>query len=262
MSRVQCSSRTNKSFKAFYASYNSPRYTPPPAPASAPPHRSIPRQPPHVLAVAEHTSTSPPPPDDSTSGYAMPVQLDEDDIWDYYAHAMVMTADPWSCLAVHQHMDAIGFDDIADIPSSFSAQSVGSFDTSTSLREGDFVQVPRYGDWLIDSGASNYYTSLRHILTDFRPIPDIAIQTGSGIITGKGIGNVTIHSTLGIRKIHDVIWVPQLAGHHNLLSIPQLARKGCKVTMSGPTATIYADYTENVKLLEGSFRNTGYLKVL
>lgn len=28
--------------------------------------------------------------------------------------------------------------------------------------------------------------------------------------------------------------------------------------MSGPTATIYADHTENVKLLEGSFRNKGY----
>ena len=124
--------------------------------------------------------------------------------------------------------------------------------------QGDYVQVPKCGAWLIDSGASNHYTAMRHILSEFHHTPDITIQTGSGFVVGKGIGNITIHYSLGIRKIHDVIWVPMLAGKSSLLSIPQLTRKGCLVTMAGSNATIYSDTSERILLLEGIFRGKGY----
>lgn len=221
-----------------------------------------PRPPPHVLAIAEQTDNSQDvhTDDSNEAGYAMPMHFGDGDIWDYYAHAMVLTADMESCLSVHQHVEAITIADPREVPPPWVKHKVVSptVTGSSTLKEGDFIQVPRNGDWLIDSGASNHYTSYRHILTEFRATPDIGIQTGSGIIYGKGIGNVTIHSSLGIRKIHDVIWVPLLAGKHNLLSIPQLTGKGCKVTMSGLIATIYSDNSESVRLLEGVFRGKGY----
>ena len=229
-----------------------------PLPASRPPP---PRPPAHVLAITEQTVESDEALMDSNDNdYAMPMQFGEGDIWDYYDHTMVLTADMESCLSLHQHVDAISVADPREIPPPWVKHKMISPTAtgSSSLRDGDFVQVPRYGDWLIDSGASNHYTLSKHILTEFRATPDIGIQTGSGIIYVKGIGNVTIHSSLGVRKIHDVIWVPQLAGKHNLLSIPQLTGKGCKVTMSGLTATIFSDDTESVRLLEGVFRGKGY----
>ena len=103
--------------------------------------------------------------------------------------------------------------------------------TTPTYEPGDNIQVPRCGDWHIDSRASNHYTAMQHILTDFRPTPDINIQTGSGVVIVKGIGNSTILSSLGTRKIHDIIWVPDLAGKNNLLCIPQLTRKGCLIIM-------------------------------
>ena len=211
-------------------------------------------RPPHVLAVADHTVSNeldpvePPP----TSGYAMPMQFDEDLLWEYYNQAMVLTANLHSCLSVHQHTNAIATFETNDVKADNPPLE------DNSIHEGDYIQVPRSGDWLIDSGASNHYTSSRYILADFQHTPDIAIQTGSGVVYGKGIGNVTIHSSLGLRKINDVIWVPQLAGKHNLLSIPQLVRKGCKVTMSGTSAAIFSDDSEKLKLLEGIFRKKGY----
>ena len=76
------------------------------------------------------------------------------------------------------------------------------------------------GRWLIDSGASNHYTPLHHILTEFYSIPDVQIMTDNGLITAKGIGNITLHTSVRLRTVYDVMWVPKLTGKHNLLSIP------------------------------------------
>ena len=153
------------------------------------------------------------------SGYAMPMQSDLDAthsdynaVWDYYDHAMVVTSiddddeEVRSCLSLHRYNTPIDFPDgtKTTIPSLSPVKPI------TTPCEGDYVQVPKCGDWLIDSGASNHYTAMRHILSEFHSTPDITIQTGSGFVVGKGIGNVTIHSSLGVRKIHDVIWVPML----------------------------------------------------
>lgn len=179
----------------------------PAVPANRPQQR---RPTPHVLAAAEHADfldVTNSYDSSNEGGYAMLMHFEEGDIWHYYDHAMVLTADMDSCLSVHRHVDAISIADPREIPPPWVQHKIISPPAtgSSTLIEGDFVQVPRYGHWLIDSGASNHYTSSRYILTEFCETPDLGIQTGSGIIYGKGIGNVTIHSSLGITKIHDVI---------------------------------------------------------
>ena len=73
------------------------------------------------------------------------------------------------------------------------------------------------------------------------------------------IGNVTLHTSVGIRTIHDVFFVPALAGRHNLLSIRQIVRKGCTVTMSRSGCKVFSDAVPPVLLLEGSFTGHGFL---
>ena len=67
------------------------------------------------------------------------------------------------------------------------------------------------GMWLIDRGASNHYTSLRHILSDFKPIPRVKIITGKGYVTAVGIGNVTLHTSVGLGTVFDVVAVLAMA---------------------------------------------------
>lgn len=43
------------------------------------------------------------------------------------------------------------------------------------------------GDWLIDSSATNHYTSRYELLQNFRPLKDIPILTGKGYIFARGI---------------------------------------------------------------------------
>ena len=248
--------------------------------APPPPHGTQP-QPAQVMAMTQHApaNSSPPAPQENgnapagyvppssgfhaPTGYAMHMQsgldathFDYDAVWDYYDHAMVMASvDNEAIQSLHRYNTPIGFPESGGtattaVPSLFPVKSIPS--------EGDYVQVPKCGNWLIDSGASNHYTAMRHILSEFHSTPDVTIQTGSGFVVGKGIGNVTIHSSVGVRKIHDVIWVPMLAGQSSLLSIPQLTRKGCMVTMMGLNAAIYSDSSERILLLEGIFRGKGY----
>lgn len=131
---------------------------------------------------------------------------------------------------------------------------------AVELREGDFIPLTLPGQWLIDSGCSNHYTSSRHILSEFRPLsPPIRILTGNGHVTAQGIGSVTLHTSLGTRKLTDVMWVPDLSGLNNLLSVPQLVRKGCEVHMSGTTCTIRTTQLPSKEtFLTGTFHGKGY----
>ena len=94
------------------------------------------------------------------------------------------------------------------------------------------------GQWLIDSGATNHFTSRRNILTNFREVPDIAIDTGNGRIFGKGFGDVKVNlpAPFGTLVIQQVMWVPDLAGYSNLLSVPQLTDHGYALFFDGPWA--------------------------
>ena len=136
--------------------------------------------------------------DDPLSAASMATK---DDLWQYWDQAMV---------AMRESMTSI----------------------NTAINASALVSPGAPRHWLIDSGCSNHYTTCRHILSEFRDILLVNILTGNGHIMAKGIGCVTLHSSLGSRKLTDVMWIPDLAGCNNLLSIPQLVRKGCSVNMS------------------------------
>lgn len=106
------------------------------------------------------------------------------------------------------------------------------------LRAGDFVSARMMGQWLIDSGYSNHYTSTKHILSDYTDIKPLQILTGKGHVLAQGLGSVTLHTSLGTRRLNDVMWVPNLAGTNNLLSIPQLVHKGCDITIRDQVCVI------------------------
>ena len=72
-----------------------------------------------------------------------------------------------------------------------------------------------------------------------------------------GIGSVTLHTSLGSRKLRDVMWIPSLAGSNNLLSIPQLIQRGCCVRMMGETCEITNIKTNRLFLI-GNFDGKGF----
>lgn len=109
------------------------------------------------------------------------------------------------------------------------------------------------GQWLIDSGCSNHYTASNHILDDFHLITRVTILTGNGHIQAQGMGNVTLHSSLGTRKLTDVMWIPDLAGANHLLSIPQLIRKGCTIRMFDNICEILDKKSHMCFLMPGLF---------
>lgn len=122
---------------------------------------------------------------------------------------------------------------------------------------GSYVHADVQGQWLIDSGASNHYTASRHILTNYRSIPDIQIMTGKGLITSHSMGNFTLHTSIGRSIIHDVMWVLELTGQHNLLNIPQLITKHCTIQMTIDGLTIRAPTRD--LMLEGLFNGKSFL---
>jgi len=238
----------------------------------------------------------------------MPLQLNEDTVWDYYHTAMTMgqngidwnevllgackrscedmtteqLREYWSthfiippqmlvmivevdlrcCVALHRYNLTVATEEAAcwstqDPNSPFAEESE---ENESKLCAGDYIQVPQHSQWLIDSGASNHFTNMKHLLSDYRDCPDERILTGNRYIIAKGIGNVTIYSSLGLRTIYDVFYIPALSGKNNLLSIPQIVRKGCKITMSKSSGCkIYSDDKETTLLLQGSFTGKGFM---
>ena len=190
----------------------------------------------------------------TSQGYALPLQLDDESVWDYFHTAYPMEASPETLDALHQYNIAIATG-VACWSTQFATPI--SF-PSEPPKAGDLVSVPISGQWLIDSGASNHFTNSKHLLSDYRSCPEQRILTGNGYIVAEGIGNVTIHCSVGLRTIFDVLYVPRLARKHNLLSIPQLVRKGCIVTMSRDGCKV-STADSSVTLLEGSFTGKGFL---
>ena len=109
--------------------------------------------------------------------------------------------------------------------------------------------------WLVDSGATNHYTAFRDLLLDYQELDPIPILTGRGYIYARGIGNITIHLSIGPVTIQNVMWVPDLAGQASLLSVPQLAHNGCKIVFENDLCQIHRNgYT----LATASFNGKAY----
>lgn len=122
----------------------------------------------------------------------------------------------------------------------------------------DIGKVPIFsGEWLIDSGATSHYTVDRAILQNFKIIPSVEISTGKGGIYALGTGEVTLQlpAPLSCVIVKEVLWVPDLAGYSNLLSVPQLTQAGYWVLFEDRWSYMYKD---NKAVALGSFRNRAY----
>ena len=110
--------------------------------------------------------------------------------------------------------------------------------------------------WLVDSGATNHYTARRDLLESFNTLPEpIPILTGPGYIYAYGIGNIRVRLSLGEVIIDNVLWLPRLAGHASLLSVPQLTRGNCKVVFEENTCDIFSN---NQLIARASYRGRAY----
>ena len=93
----------------------------------------------------------------------------------------------------------------------------------------DTRDLPNDGSrWLLDSGASHHYTCDRSVFTSsFWPlVPPRKVETASGHVLAKGIGDVVVRFVCGTVLITDVMWAPDLNKNTYLLSIGQLEAKG------------------------------------
>ncbi|XP_019265852.1 PREDICTED: uncharacterized protein LOC109243382 [Nicotiana attenuata] len=102
--------------------------------------------------------------------------------------------------------------------------------TILSTKKSDF--------WLIDSGCTNHMTYDRNLFKEFTSIGNKNVRIGNGdYILAKGKGIVAIPTNSGIKKISDVLYVPDI--DQNLLSVGQLMEKGFKVSFEDKYCFIY-----------------------
>jgi hypothetical protein len=82
--------------------------------------------------------------------------------------------------------------------------------------------------WLIDSGCTHHMTHDRDLFKELNKstISKVIMLNGANIAV-EGIGTVGVKSHSGDKLISNVLYVPKL--NQNLLSVPQLLKKGYKV---------------------------------
>jgi len=82
--------------------------------------------------------------------------------------------------------------------------------------------------WLIDSGCTHHMTHDRDLFKELnKSTVTKAIMLNGVHIAVEGIGTVGVKSHSGDKLISNVLYVPKL--NQNLLSVPQLLKKGYKV---------------------------------
>ena len=85
--------------------------------------------------------------------------------------------------------------------------------------------------WMLDSGASNHYTANRTCFVTYRKIHPLTIETASHPVHAVAIGDVVLHLTCGPIRLTDVMHVPDMVVHTNLISVGQLESKGITFTI-------------------------------
>lgn len=90
----------------------------------------------------------------------------------------------------------------------------------------------------MDSGPTNDYTTLCELLQDSSPIKLIPILPGHGYIYARGVGPINMHVIIVHVTVKKVRWIPELAGHASLLSVPQLDHNGCRITFEADICQI------------------------
>jgi len=98
---------------------------------------------------------------------------------------------------------------------------------------------PTYQTWLLDSGASNHYTSDKSCFHTLKEIKPREVETASGHVWGTAIGEVILQLSCGSISIPDVMYVPGLNDNTYLISIGQLEDRGLEFHFKQRKCLIY-----------------------
>jgi hypothetical protein len=103
--------------------------------------------------------------------------------------------------------------------------------------------------WFLDSGCSNHMTPEKEIFLDIDTSFHSKVKMGNGaVVDVKGKGNVGVETKRGLKKIREVLFVPEL--DQNLLSIGQLMEHDYALHFEGRTCTIYDEGREKLVVAE------------
>jgi len=98
---------------------------------------------------------------------------------------------------------------------------------------------PTCQTWLLDSGASNHYTSDKSCFHTLKEIKPREVETASGHVWGTAIGDVILRLSCGTISIPDVMYVPGLNNNTYLISIGQLEDRGLEFHFKQRKCLIY-----------------------
>lgn len=95
--------------------------------------------------------------------------------------------------------------------------------------------------WMLDSGASNHYTSNRSLFVSFHKTKPMPIETASQVIYGEGVGDVVLNLTCGTIQVSNIIYVPLMIQHTSLILIEQLEDKGIEFSIGNNMWKMWKD---------------------
>jgi len=98
---------------------------------------------------------------------------------------------------------------------------------------------PTCQTWLLDSGASNYYTSDKSCFYTLKEIKPREVETASGHVWGIAIGEMILQLSCGTISIPDVMYIPGLNDNTYLISIGQLEDQGLEFHFKQRKCLIY-----------------------
>ncbi|MFN9110268.1 MAG: hypothetical protein ACK5XN_09390, partial [Bacteroidota bacterium] len=114
--------------------------------------------------------------------------------------------------------------------------------------------------WIVDSGASNHYTSDRNLLRSFQPLDapvSVSLAKAETSVTAVGKGTITGTTGSGTTvTLHDVFLIKDEVP--NLFSVKSAARKGAKVIFEHDSAVVVDG--EGRQVLHASCKGTNLYK--
>ena len=99
------------------------------------------------------------------------------------------------------------------------------------VRSPQSTSTTRPPRWLLDSGASNHYTSDVSLLTNVVEIRPTPVETANKVVHATARGSLILHLSCGTISISDVMFVPDLLPNTHLISVGQLESKGLEFHM-------------------------------
>ena len=113
--------------------------------------------------------------------------------------------------------------------------------------------------WVIDSGCTIHMTNTKEVMVEGETMASTtkisgAFSNNQATLQGAALLNPVVNNVSGSIKLNDTLYVPELS--HNLISVKELCRKGCKVTFEGENCFVRF---KGQTILEGSLIDDLYV---